>query len=408
MTPRGRAPSGAAAVTFPGVGSLRTVVVTAVVVVAAAVPTVVFDHAAVVDAQVSPDGWPTEPRSIEDLRVRDPFVIADPTTGWHYLVVTGAGVRMFRSRDLTTWYGPKRVFEPPADYWATDRTWAPEIRRWQGRWYLFVSFATTEPPTVAAGDVAGTAVAVSNAIDGPYLPVRNGPLTPPDRFALDGHLYVDPVGDPWLVYSQEWIDPRLDFLGRMAVVRVTDDLISTIGDPVELWDPTDAPWTLPLPLGRIIDGPWVHEATDGSLLMLWTATGRTAAYTTGVARSASGSITGPWEHLCLPFYDADGGHASLFTDLDGDLRAAFHSPNSVAERARFPRVAERDGTLVITEPGYPESSDAACPDEPLATTTTATTTTEPTTTTTVTATTAGRPRSANAAVPVRAGPSYVG
>jgi hypothetical protein len=298
------------------------------------------------------DGWPdSEPIDVEDLPVRDPFIVVDPVRGYSYMAVTGDGFPMYRSSDLKTWYGPKRTFERPPGYWGTHRSWAPEIHRWKRRWYLFGTFADAANPDLTTSSVVGTDILVADAIDGPYLPLTDGPITPPDTFAIDGTLFIDDDGNPWIVYVKEWIDPRLMRIGRMAAIRLSPDLRSRMGDEVLLFAATDASWGVPFPwgllFGYVTDGPWLHRTHEGELLMLWSGVGANLAYTTGVAWSTSGWVTGPWVQQETPFFSADGGHAMLFETFDGELHVALHAPNRIAERLFIAPVAEENATPVI-------------------------------------------------------------
>jgi hypothetical protein len=54
-------------------------------------------------------------------------------------------------------------------------------------------------------------------------------------------------------------------------------------------------------------------------------------YAIGQAYSRSGSGTGPWEQDPVTLNQDDGGHAMLFTDLEGQLRISYHAPNSQRE-----------------------------------------------------------------------------
>lgn len=56
---------------------------------------------------------------------------------------------------------------------------------------------------------------------------------------LDGTLYVDPSGQPWMVYAHEWLQ-TVD--GTMEAIRLAPDLTRTIGDPVLLFKASDASW----------------------------------------------------------------------------------------------------------------------------------------------------------------------
>lgn len=109
----------------------------------------------------------------------------------------------------------------------------------------------------------------SAALYGPMCP--DGRL-PPDHFmTLDGTLYVDPAGKPWLVYAHEWLQ-KTD--GTMETVRLSDDLVRRVGDPMLLFKPSDAPWldqgVTPSTAAShyVTDGPELYRTWDGHLLML--------------------------------------------------------------------------------------------------------------------------------------------
>ncbi len=86
---------------------------------------------------------------------------------------------------------------------------------------------------------------------------------------------------------------------------------------------------------------------DGRLVLIWSPYLEDNYVVLG-AVSESGSVTGPWRHMESPVYDRDGGHAMLFTDQDGVLLMALHSPERFgAERARFFPVVCKEGRLQI-------------------------------------------------------------
>jgi hypothetical protein len=53
-------------------------------------------------------------------------------------------------------------------------------------------------------------------------------------------------------------------------------------------------------------------------------------------------MLGPWEHDPKPLNTDDGGHVMAFTDLDGKMKIAYHSPNS------------RNGSLISGNPTFRE------------------------------------------------------
>lgn len=60
--------------------------------------------------------------------------------------------------------------------------------------------------------------------------------------------------------------------------------------------------------------------------MLWSSFG-TDGYALGIARSRSGAIQGPWEHLPHPLFTSDGGPGMLVCTFNGQLVLTLHQPN---------------------------------------------------------------------------------
>ncbi|MCD6302531.1 MAG: family 43 glycosylhydrolase [Anaerolineae bacterium] len=290
---------------------------------------------------------------LDEIHFRDPYILAVPEHDRHYLIGTpsyrtragavtgrGSGLDVFVSSDLCAWEGPMTVFEPPEDFWGTHDFWAPELHHFRGRFYIFCTFKASDA-------CRGTHVLVADDVLGPYEPLTDEPPTPRDWECLDGTLYVDGDGSPWMVFCHEWVQVGD---GEMCAVRLSDDLSRPIGQPRLLFTATQAPWVdaYPRPDCYVTDGPSLYRASDGSLLMAWSSftEGR---YAVGLARSASGSVEGPWEQSPTPLYDQDGGHGSVCRTLSGDLVLALHRPNSApSERPLLLPLCERDGTLVLT------------------------------------------------------------
>ena len=81
--------------------------------------------------------------------------------------------------------------------------------------------------------------------------------------------------------------------------------------------------------------------------MLWSSIGE-KGYCTATARSKNG-IAGPFVHEKV-LYDRDGGHSMIFTDKNGKMKYAFHSPNDIPdERACIVDIEERDNDLFIKD-----------------------------------------------------------
>jgi hypothetical protein len=147
--------------------------------------------------------------------------------------------------------------------------------------------------------------------------------------ALDGTLFIDGKGDPWLVYCHEWVQVTN---GTIKAVRLSEDLSRIVGEPRVLLSAGDVSWTKRTlnyrntgdRPGIVTDGPWIHRNPDGSLALLWSSWTPDRDYATAVAFSRSGELSGPWEHEPSPRLLDDRGHGALFRGFDGKLRLIVH------------------------------------------------------------------------------------
>jgi beta-xylosidase len=167
---------------------------------------------------------------------------------------------------------------------------------------------------------------------------------------LDGTLYVDRAGKPWMVYAHEWIQ-KID--GTMEAVPLKDDLSAASGAPIYLFKASDAPWLNEQGTGStkenhyVTDGPELFRTKDGHLLMLWSSYDK-GGYVQTIARSKSGEIKGPWEQL-PPLVRGDSGHGMLFRTFDGQLMMVLHRPFRRAYAKLYEMSDEGDHVRVVRE-----------------------------------------------------------
>ncbi|MBM4164750.1 MAG: glycoside hydrolase [Lentisphaerae bacterium] len=290
---------------------------------------------------------------LTDIQMRDPFVLPVPKEGRYLLFGTtdknlwsgpGTGFDCYESRDLHNWSGPIPAFRPPADFWANTQFWAPECHAWQGRYYVFASFARDERQR-------GTQILVADQPEGPYQPHSDGPVTPRDWECLDGTFHVDADGKPWMIFCHEWVQVGN---GEMCAIPLSADLRCAISKPVLLFRAAEAAWSSPFEsrgrkTNQVTDGPFLHRLAGGKLLMLWSTMGAKGVYTMGYAVS-DGSILGPWRQSEKAIFVKDGGHGMLFRDFNGRLWMTLHRPNNTPnERPMWVEVIERDEGLVVGE-----------------------------------------------------------
>lgn len=292
---------------------------------------------------------------LDDIQIRDPFVLPVPEEGRYYLfgstdkdVWSGpaTGFDAYWSENLDDWHGPLPAFRPAPDFWSRTQFWAPEVHRYDGAYFMFASFT-------APGRHRGTQVLRSDRPEGPFEPWSPAPVTPAEWECLDGTLFLED-GEPWMVFCHEWVDLGD---GDMSAIRLTPDLAGAVGEPVRLFTATEAEWVRPFVhpdvpddmVAYITDGPFLHRTAEGLLLMLWSSFSADG-YALTVATSESGRLVGPWTQEQRPLFPRDGGHGMLFRTFGGELRLALHQPNDTPnERARFIPVVETPEGLRLVE-----------------------------------------------------------
>ncbi len=231
--------------------------------------------------------------------------------------------------------------------------WAPEVHEYNGAYYMFTTYRNK-----ANEGRHGCTIMRSESLEGPFAEITGGTITPSDWDAIDGTLYVDPEGQPWMVFVREWVSAP-HHVGTFTAAKLSDDLTHFISEPIELFRADEPIWKAPVHGGYVTDGCWMYTTAEGDLLMLW-ASFDAHGYVETVSRSSNGRLDGEWIHAETPLYSKaisgtyDGGHGMVFTDLDGQMYLSFHSPNrSTAGRPETPvflAVREEGGTLVWDEP----------------------------------------------------------
>lgn len=293
------------------------------------------------------------PVSVRDIVISDPCILPVKEEKRYFVYARWLNTSLFpevdgspsfyafESPDLIHWSRPYRVFEK-GDFWADLDYWAPEVHAYRGKYYLVSSFR-------ARGTFRRCQFLVSDSPRGPFVPLRQEPVTPENWHCLDGTLYVDLKGQPWMVFCHEWLQVND---GQICAVPLSEDLSKAIGDPVILFRATDAPWRTrrferDRECGFVTDGPWLYRMKDGTLIMLWSNYSE-YGYTTGYARSRFGDIMGPWDQEEVPLYAMDGAHSMLFHTFEGELMMCLHCNNNAKEkRIHLFQMEEKNGGLHI-------------------------------------------------------------
>ena len=269
----------------------------------------------------------------EDIRIRDPFVLVDGENKCYYMYGSTAlaedGVyppqsfSVYKSADLESFEEPIVVLDSQTQkLWANDYYWAPEVHKYNGRYYLLGTMK-------AEGKCRGTLTFVADQPEGPFQPLSQVPVTPADWECLDGTLWVED-GKPYMVFCHEWLQVGD---GEICAVELSADLSHPVGDPFMLFRATDDPCVTALknhPGGYVTDGPFLYRE-NGKLKMIW------SSFSDGryvVLEAESDGLKGQWKQngSRFPF---DGGHAMLFNRLDGQRMISLHSPNQSPKERPF-------------------------------------------------------------------------
>ncbi len=290
---------------------------------------------------------------MNEINIRDPYILLH--NGTYYLYGTRSattwgpafGFDAYTSDDLENWNGPYEIFKKYEGFWADRCYWAPECYFYDGKFYLVTTFASET-------ENMGTQILVSDSPLGPFKVHSDGPVTPREWKCLDGTLYFDEEGTPYMVYGHSFQDnPE----GEMYVVELSKDLKSAVGEHKLLFKASEPKWSTPIPFAKkefgieedayFIDGPCLHKTESGRLLMLWSSWGK-CGYAVGMAYSKNNKIDGEWVHIDEPFYGENGGHGMLFKDKSGKLCFSLHYPNDLySERPIIREVEEIENLLVI-------------------------------------------------------------
>lgn len=267
-----------------------------------------------------------------DINIRDPFILCEDGVYYMYgtraanFGIETAGFDVYVSTDLENFSDPIPCADTAAAGLNFGANWAPEVHKYKGAYYMFATFTRKEC------GMRATYALKAESPKGPFL-LHSEVLTPAEWECLDGTLYIDKAGKPYLVFCHEHtqiIDGTIDY------VPLSDDLTHAVGAPVTLFRASEPAWadkTAP-DVHRVTDAPFFYRTEAGELIMTW-STFVQGKYAIAAVRFEGGELGTRFTHLDPVFLD-DGGHAMIFRGYDDRLRITFHSPNTPgSERPDF-------------------------------------------------------------------------
>lgn len=281
-----------------------------------------------------------------DIIIRDPYVLVHDNKYYMYGTrsllcwkkpddLSTQGFDVYVSEDLKNWSQPIEVFKRPDNFWADQNFWAPEVHLYKDEFYLFATF-------IGPDRRRGTQILKSDSPLGLFH-VHSQVITPDTWECLDGTLYIDKKGIPYMVFCHEWVQIKD---GAVCAVQLSDDLTKPVSEPWVLFFASEPSWADKEALRYVTDGPYFYRTKTGELLLFWSSL-RDGQYVEAIAKSSNGDIDGTWTNQDQLLYDKDGGHGMAFESLNGQLYFTLHAPNTnYHENPVFLKVKDVGDTIV--------------------------------------------------------------
>ena len=166
--------------------------------------------------------------------VSDTVFAADPIVlfydGLYYLYATSAddGFKYWTSHNLSEWEEKGYSYRKTDNSWGKKSFWAPEVISYRNKFYMIYS-ASGE---TMYGNGMRICLAVSDSPGGPFTDIY-APLFDQGFECIDGHIFVDTDGKPYLFYEMVGLVGTLGnnkgyLWGVVMGVELSSDLSKTI------------------------------------------------------------------------------------------------------------------------------------------------------------------------------------
>lgn len=188
----------------------------------------------------------------------EPIILGDPFVYEHenryYMTgtygTTNDGFPCYISDDLIHWEFHGMLWEKKEDGWASGAFWAPEVKYYNGKFYLTYSGISKSL------DGLRIALAVSEKPEGPFTDLY-APWFDYGFGAIDGHIFTD--GDqPYLFFSMNGAQDGYSF-GITYGVQLSKDLSHPVGDTVRLIEASQDWERVNWEQNRCNEGPFVFK-----------------------------------------------------------------------------------------------------------------------------------------------------
>lgn len=221
--------------------------------------------------------------------IGDPYVIKYQDQ--YYLYATsapGLGFKVWQSDNLVDWQLKALALDRSKEWnnWGVGDFWAPEVIHYQDKFYM----------TYSARDEDGhlkVALAISDNPLGPFKNLK-APLFDRGLSFIDGHIFIDYDGRPYLYYSKDCSENIIDgnHVSQIYVQEMSKDLLSLKGEPVLAVEPNQA-WEGVGEDWQWNEGPYVLKHKQTYYLMYSANFYASVDYSIGYATASD--PMGPWK-----------------------------------------------------------------------------------------------------------------
>lgn len=332
------------------------------------------------------------------VKFGDPYVLND--NGKYYMYGTGGGARngfaAYSSTDLVNWKHEGQVYHASnANGWSDSTAawdgayWAPEVYKYQGKFYMFYSAQWKQNPTRELENFR-IGVAVADRPTGPFTDLNSQPIFDPGYPIIDANVLFDRSGKIYLYYSRACykhpVESEVATLAKrngwfdaieeswVYGVELRPDFTGVKGGPVLLlrppvkMDDKQAEWESRSVTSREVNRRW----TEGSFIfkngetyyMMYSANyfgGKNYAVGYATSKSPLGPFTKAGNNPVLQKNTEQGGvvtgtgHNSVVYSPDGKEMFCVYHARTIAtgdERVVFidRMKIRKDGTLAVEGP----------------------------------------------------------
>jgi GH43 family beta-xylosidase len=306
----------------------------------------------------------------------DPWVIVD-NGYFYYMNTTGNNLTIWKTRDIADLAHSEKkvVWAPPATGPYSKEIWAPELHRFDGRWYVYFAADAGNNNTHRIYVIENPA---ADPLEGSWA-FKGKVADTTDKWAIDASAFED-HGQRYLIWSG-W-EGDGDGEQRIYIAHLKNPY--TIDSPRTMISYPKYPWEH---VGDLLDNPSnphvnVNEGPeilqhDSDIFLVYSASACwTDYYSLGVLRAKSGAnLLDPdsWTKYDHPFFKQDReakvfgtGHNGFFKSLDGKEDWIIYHANAGSREGcgnkRSPRIQRftwnADGTPDF---GKPIATDVAIP-----------------------------------------------